>query len=638
MASFSKIILRQHFYTGTLRGLDGVCGFQTVARSAGLEKVDEVVSRFTYHSAQVDAPGGAPVNWGWFPCGGADAPEVCLHRIGSAGLDYAGRPGNFFAHSLFVRHSDLRKIDYDIPSLLGWVRGRDGGAGGFVTDEATLHARFGTGPVRLAAVPPLEAPVKEVRRLRDSVDRRLADELRAARPGTGGAGGAGLLGPLRDALGPGGFDDLMAAYLCEGDQERPLLVLGPGDAAGHTALGLAVVELLFALMPYHCRRRLSFATYVAPRDAVAGNDPISPERRRALMTPDGEAVLLPRDPARSPVWVLDASGAARPRHLLPERRARSRAALFCARRLASGDLAALRHVRNFAHAIDFLDEARGLAHARRLSELQRGGTVDRADYPIFAGAARRARPDRPQKDLLELGRKLNGAACAQPEPFVHAAFAAAYMELLARELSRAAADDPAAREGLLEEAEVLFAQVIKASEWGAYGAILQTVFSPDRLTRPRGEILRRFRDVIGDTIRPERAADAPLLWRLLDRAAREAAPAGALPPEVEPFVAQVTFHLCEALLGCHYPGVRARLASRFEEEVLDFLADVPFTSKEEYDRLAACVYYAIAPSHDVATGWVQELWQALRYRDRTHYSQARDLLTTPLGDEPRAGR
>src|SRR5262249_36625640 len=115
------LTVEQHWFGSAPVGLELSRGLQTVARSAGLTHPD--MAWFRPPPPYTAPPGlpetDLPVNWGWF---WLDDERACVHRIGYAGPDELGRPGNYLAHNLVVTRKDLDAIDFDVPCLVRWVK------------------------------------------------------------------------------------------------------------------------------------------------------------------------------------------------------------------------------------------------------------------------------------------------------------------------------------------------------------------------------------------------------------------------------------------------------------------------------------------------------------------------------------
>lgn len=612
MTAPSRIGLKQHFFTSARAGLGGSCGLQTVARSAGLEAVESVTGRFRYHLP--GGGGGPPVNWAWFYC--EDVPSafrVCVTRACDAGADFDGRAGAFFAHSFFLSRAALRAIDYDVPALLRWARDQapagppspGDGRAGFVHHLDGLHARFGTDPAALASVPPLAVPVAEVRRLREQSDRRLGEELR------------GRLGPVWAALGPGGVAALLRAYLCPPGQRRPVLVLGPPGGAAHGEFGLALADLLFTLLPGHCRRELTFATYVHPRDAAEGGGRGAEAACRVLMTP-GTGEFVRPGASRAAPWVVDAGGRHRP--AVPD--AETPAAHFVARCLEAGDAGALLRARDFAARFDFRDEADGLATAAELVRVQQGEAPRPAHYELFARAAPLWLPDQPSAPLLNLAARLNGAGLPLPADYV-----ASCLALLQRELPRLWPRLGArSREFLLGQVRLLFDQVLRLRAWDLCQRVLRGLLAggPDDL---RASGLGQCLEVIRARVTENCITDIPDLWERLSAAAENATGRSC-----NAFLAQAQAHLCETLLAS-FPDHRDWLREQFDPHILNVLKEAPLADQEQKNRRLRFVI-GVAYTNEEGFAWCKALREAFGYPSDAEFRTTQALLRHPLAPGP----
>jgi hypothetical protein len=98
---------KQLYYTSCEHGLGGYSGYQFNAVTPGVSPavMREVEDRTHYQppgwlltGPRADAPDGYPVA---FSYGTSDATDaVITAQVVSAGTDYSGRPGNYFAHAL----------------------------------------------------------------------------------------------------------------------------------------------------------------------------------------------------------------------------------------------------------------------------------------------------------------------------------------------------------------------------------------------------------------------------------------------------------------------------------------------------------------------------------------------------------
>lgn len=280
----ASLVLRQHYYSRVLFGLASDARQQTVAQSADLGDVSDYTDVVGYRrpSDNVDVP---PVNWGWFRR--ADCiPEVVIHRIGYSGLDYAGRPGNFLAHSVFINQDELNSIDHDVPCLIRWIKEE---GNGFVTHHDQIYELYGKDRNKLSSVEPLQASNKEIEDIREDFDHRLKS--------------LDLLSEVQTVLGPR-FPDLLQAYFCKPNERRPILVYGPGNTDDQSETELRIIEFLFSLIPYHCRRDLTFSTYIADDRSLPQATNQSPYRdRRLVMTTKHNKIALSQ--IESLFWIID---------------------------------------------------------------------------------------------------------------------------------------------------------------------------------------------------------------------------------------------------------------------------------------------------------------------------------------------
>jgi hypothetical protein len=374
--STRSITVEQHFFASAALGLS-VAGWQTVAQSAGIGDWRERPRHCEYYR-----PEGRkelkPLSRGWYRL---EDGRICLHRIIYSGLSYggSGRQGNFLAHGLIFDKHAAETIDYDVTALFQWVEVHHPffarhdkiyeSLGWSIDrlDEVTARDRE-----KLANYPTLDVPVNELRHVRSSLDDAFPKEvwqpLQKVKLGA-------------DSLG----DLLLRAYFCPKEQRRPILLYGiegnrvSGDDAWRT------VNYLFTLLPFHCRRELTFSTYAA--DQKGSTAMPNHWDRRLVMTTEWNEVKLPTSPQSSfPFWVINCKT---DEHVLPEE---SELAKWYRAALGRGDWQSLRGLRDLASDFDLGDETAGLQDCRQLLA-GAGDHISRPRYSELASRVRSAKPE-----------------------------------------------------------------------------------------------------------------------------------------------------------------------------------------------------------------------------------------------------
>jgi hypothetical protein len=342
------IELREHLFGRGRTGLSGRFGLQTLAQTAGLEGADDLVKLLARRMPRQSGTGTPPVNYGWFlrRLPRSSRSEICLHRIGPAGMDDANRPGNVISHTFLADLEALQAIDHDIPTLLEWIRNRsplryavEGDRDeGFAHHAEQVYETFGEDSARLADLPTVAAPIRELLEIRQDTDSSFREKI---------------LLPLQQLLGDEILPTLLRAVLCESGQQKPILVCLPERDVDLPDTELKLVEFLFTILPYSCRQRLTFCTDVDPRDILLPRDRTrsgSLRWPRLMVTKVPDVLNLPRDPVRTPAWIVDARTQ---QHLLPE--APSKIGQYLTDLLRRGKLDALQSIRDLASGFEFTD-------------------------------------------------------------------------------------------------------------------------------------------------------------------------------------------------------------------------------------------------------------------------------------------
>lgn len=469
----SFITLEQHFYGSAPIGLSASRGYQTVAKSAGCVR-HEVVEKhcsFFRPSAKNEL---RPVNWGWLRL--ADE-RVCLHRIAYSGNDELGRPGNFLAHNLIANPDELDAIDYDVPSLLRWVIEKspvryplpDGTGDGFCRRHDQIYEKLGWNPKR-----PQETPSSERSKLAtlEALKIPVAD-LRALR-----AEADAVLGGILENRGF--IDRILHALLADAAQRKPVLLIGASDGIDQSALERRIVEVLFTLLPYHCRKRLTFATYCGLAPGSSGT--ALPDRRLLMTTRHNAEFRIAGTGENFPAWVVD--GAAGGAHKLPTQTQTAKiiARLFSDRR--SDDL---RKLREAASAFDFPEETKGIALAMEIPRLKQASIAEQ--FLHFHKVARSIRPG--FTSLLKTAQRLVMAWTELPsqqrKPEDLKNTAEAYVVAIERLLPA-----PEEESRIVETLVALFAAAFDNQVWSVLSTIARTLGSSEKLKPLCKTLLDRF--------------------------------------------------------------------------------------------------------------------------------------------------
>ena len=296
MTLANTIVLQQHWYGSAPLGQAASRGFQTIARSRSLAQDAELESHCVYRRPTLASParpaparreGPWPVNWGWFAL---DRDRVLLHRIGYAGTDEGGRPGNFLAHNLIACRAELEQIDFDVPALFRWVSLLSpfrypldvGGSDGFPHNYRQLYALHGQDRQKLQNIAPLEIPVADLLQMRQEMDAGAREGHREVLP------------------------DLLRCLLCTPDQRRVILMAGLSQGEEDSAREQGLLELLFGLLPFPCRETLTYSTYESEPAGLlapprAGTAPPAFRQRRLHLVPAGVDLGFPNNPR---LWLL----------------------------------------------------------------------------------------------------------------------------------------------------------------------------------------------------------------------------------------------------------------------------------------------------------------------------------------------
>ncbi len=558
----TTITLEQHWYASAPIGLRSARGFQTVAKSAKLG--DE--SLLELHCAYRRPPGYAedclPVNWGWFIL---DDGRACIHRIGYSGTDEVGRPGNFLAHNLVVHLEALKAIDYDLPGLICWVREASpiryalegGGTDGFARSHDDIYANLGKNSSQLGSAPFLEVPVDEVRARQESLDPRFARTIDNT---------------AHHALSRKEMAALWQAYMCSPEHRKPVLLVGFENGTHESWREFQIAASLFALVPLHCRRRLTFSTYEhEPQSLGAGirpDLPSSPHRnRRLMMTTSANEFKLPTMAAGSRVWAVHHSLG---ETLLPPL---SDWARWFDEKCEDGHQV-IRTFCESASCFDFSDEWRGLYDASDLLKLPNTTEFISRDYELFAGAAGCIHRDYPP--LLDLGHRLIAAWKPGAEgDRLLMRLVEGYLRSI--EYYYAAPDEKRLqqRSQVVHDLGTLFRVALDLEAHGAIEAMLKTISRAPVAESICEECLVMFGQAIRETIKPDRVVAFAELWGPIQKGCRDAK------ERCKPFLTQSADHFCD-LLRCADLGTRTRFAQSIESVLFPTLVEVP---ADQWDQL-----------------------------------------------------
>ena len=353
--------------------MTGRRGLQTMAKSAGTGDDSTLEAHCRYSHPDGRRDGAMPVNWGWFPL---EDGRACLHRIGYSGTDELGRPGNFMAHNLIVGENDLRAINYDVTSLLRWVRDKSdqfttksGSTSGFARRHDQIYQKYFQDKAALQQLAPLFVDVGEIEVIRQATDGNFREQT---------------LQRIGTRLGSKGITRLFEAILCEPEQQKIVLVMGMSDGEEESAAEFELAEVLYTLLPLHCRQKLAFSTYHEdPREVTKAKTPHN--ALRLVMSPATENAKAASDSPQ--LCVLDLPG-----ERIPASSGAAPMAERYSQAVMQGDVESLLELRDYTNHFDFEDELQGLLDGERLLELRNGAAPNIDDWNVFHRAATCLRP------------------------------------------------------------------------------------------------------------------------------------------------------------------------------------------------------------------------------------------------------
>lgn len=573
------ITIEQHFYGSAPVGLGSSRGFQTIAKSEGLDDVTPLEQHCDYARPPGRRTGEMPVNWGWFPLEeGSAESRVCIHRIGYAGTDEFGRPGNFLAHNLVVAEQDLQLIDYDVPSLIRWVRQaselryprEDGQKDGFVQRNAQLYDRFGQDKPGLRKIPILYPKTKQIKEIRKQADRAFAEKT---------------LGPLKSAIGRDVLESLLRTYLCDPAERKPIWVVGLSDGADQSSLELALAEFFFTLLPYDCRRRLTFATYHDVEDASpyrgAGRGGLRPDRKRRL------AMMVPGDSrptaVSSQAFVFDFT--TEHRRAPPSARVSNQyvrcidAYVEC---IDTGGIEPVKPARDLGSHFVFPDEMEieGLEDCRKLVELARQpATISSGSYTLYHKLTEHLRTEpRPFPEFLDTAHRLIASSQKVLRGSVphFEQLARDYARVLSAQYAILAAQPEiapcASTQQIVGDLNYLFHSSLKGNCWDSVARLLSTVSNTAALEPVRKTALEAMAGAVTAVFvepAPDRFAS---FWEVADKHCSKHHGPGRV------FLARVAGHLCQKI---RQGTRRLEIAEQIDARVLPILSSAPLEDPDD---------------------------------------------------------
>jgi len=547
------IVAKQHFYSSVPPEVTGRGGGQTFARSAGLDVLEEVEDSCYYDLYAEDADAlyttssvDLPVNWGWFPSG---SDYVCVQRVGDAGTDDIGRPGNFLCHNLVFPNAALEQIDYDIPCLIEWVRRNspfryerpDKTDDGFARRYRQVCQQLGLKYVQdedfsseqrklLQTFPEMEIPVDEVRDLRVDVDRRWEQDFYE---------------PVCEQLGAETLNELLQALLCPSKEFRPVILTGFGSGRRESADEFRLIALLFSLLPYHCRRKLPFATYFFA-EHINVDDASTSHCRALFILHDYSSVDRL---STSDEQVVTIHGGGKKESRLP---GESTAFRVYRKLLQENNSRQLFRLRDFASHFGFVEIAPGLKIAIRLMQLTQDNSFEETDRPFFAEGVHTLRRYCPA--LLKIGQRLLAwtlaTGNASAEPFEDDA--ALLLEMLQRQSElHEETDAEVPVEGV---GKILFKLITQGFELGCLqlaGRCLRQTMESTLLESCRESLLPQTADLVERKMERTDVDDVLAVWKAVDTADEQRVSES---PACSQFVNRIAKHLCGQLLQ----GARSR--------------------------------------------------------------------------------
>ena len=569
------IALHQHFYSSVPegRGLSEsrTRGLQTIGCSAAIGDWRLLENHCEFYRPESQQEYGAPaaplpVNWGWMAL---DSQWVCIHRIADAGLDDIKREGNFLAHNLLVRRQNLEAVDWDVVSLLRWVAdespvrfprktktGAEISSGFPINGAEVFRAYAGSGTpdqqlARLKAVPPLAVPIARIRELRKQADESIVDKL---------------LKPAIQALGAQGVRDLIAAALAPPEHKRPILIYGLKHSIADSALERRLCELLFAILPFSCRRDFPFATYDHDGSLTEGDANQPHRQRRLIMSTAANDIRLSW--YETSHWLINAVDP-EPLELQPNSLAKT-----CIQSCLGGDSSReWLKFRAYADRFNFSgDPIEALGRTRKwltwVSAASASASASRPpqteEYELYAFMAGRIREQ--DASIAELGRVLIGHLQedrATPSPPGLAEFAKGYANALAARTT-ADARDIAALVRLWNHA--LFHQ-----RFDACAALIERLAADDRLQSLREPCRREFSASLPQRWKRWQLGDLQNFWIAVSASWSDSARKAA----IQPLVAALAEH---ALAYLKQSGADKLPSLGLDDErfLLPICAEAPF--------------------------------------------------------------
>jgi hypothetical protein len=380
----------------------GARGFKFVSKSRGLTRFDDLDKCREYRLPQRIGTDGRPkeipqeerpIDWGWVH---SDQDRVLIYRKCSGLRDEIGREGNWFAQIFIASKQEMEWIDYEIPLLFQWIgKNNDpfvSGIDGFPRNAFEVYERHArpiyesllgdTESLTPGSIPFFEKLVRNSKNISQQLDRGPLGEIDSIRIPLADIRKLGeerdaafvdqILTPLIGRIGLDAIYKILHALLVPQDQMRPVLLRGFGEGREESLQERQITDLLFALLPYHWRRDLTFSTAPHAKDDIPV--PRSFAKRIMMITKDVEYDL---SKCRHGMYVIDAISQSSDSNVLPQ--TISPEAEYVSDQLRTRDWNTLLHYRRAASCFDFSNRNDAFSCLQAMGST---GTVDQPDVPV----------------------------------------------------------------------------------------------------------------------------------------------------------------------------------------------------------------------------------------------------------------
>jgi hypothetical protein len=321
-----------------------------------------------------------------------------------------------------------------------------------------------------------------------------------------------------------------------------------------------VAEFLFGLLPYHCRRHLTFSTYDEPRSSAsasrAGEAPRAGQLRRLMMT------VVHQGSSASQAYLIDVP--TRKYEVPPTSSLLAREYAAC---VDSGDMTKLFGIRDVASQFAFpeSDFLSGLEDASRLRILIENKTPrDRADYDLYHRLTLQLRPERRSfRELVDVAHRL-----IKESPRVLGRDATLWKQLTTDYVQTLTAQFPFVSQYLqgpsgewpvVQNAlQALFLAAFHFEAWPALGTLLAGVSAAAELAPLRNAVLPLLGTRVRERVSQEVVHLLPEFWAAVERSCSQETAEG------QQFRTDVSQHLWKVTAeGLDDPRIAPRIDGRF---------------------------------------------------------------------------